>query len=97
MLVGVADDELDADGLQRSAVARLNDRPDTQQLVRVCSKSMSSPRVNDWQRLKRVAVCVKGCPGTEIMLAWQTALVRLTLHSDGGWAGNQSTRKCVSA
>ena len=45
--------ELDADetSLYRSAVARLNlwpvYRPDIQYAVRVCSKSMSSPRVND--------------------------------------------------
>ena len=49
----------DKTSLYRSAVARLNywsvDRPDIQYAVRVCSKSMSNPRVNDWQRLKRVA------------------------------------------
>ena len=56
-------DVLDADktSLYRSAVARLNcwavDRPD-------CSKSMSRRRVNDWQRLKRLARYVKGCPDT---------------------------------
>ena len=65
-------DALDADKtcLYRSAVARLNYwavvRLDIQYAVRVCSKSMSSPRVSDWQRLKRVARYVKRCPDTEI-------------------------------
>ena len=46
-------DALDADrtSLYRCAVARLKycavDRPDMQYAVRVCFKSMSSPRVND--------------------------------------------------
>ena len=46
----------DKTSLYRSAVPRLKDwavdRPDMQYAVRVCSKSMSSPRVTDWQRLK---------------------------------------------
>ena len=51
-------DVLDADktSLYRSEAARLNDwavdRPDIQYAVRVCSKYMSSPGVNDRQRLK---------------------------------------------
>ena len=96
-------DVLDADkiSLYRSTVARLNywsvDRPDKQCAVRVCSKSMSSPRVNDWQRLKRVARYVKGCPNTGIMFEWQTAPGRLTVQSDSDWAGDKSTRKSVSA
>ena len=50
-------DALDADKTRsyRSTVARLNywavDRLDIQYAVRVCSKSMSSPRVSDWHRL----------------------------------------------
>ena len=49
-------DALDADktSLHRCAVARLNywevDRPGMQYAVRVCSRSMSSPRVNDWHK-----------------------------------------------
>ena len=45
--------------LYRGAADRLNywtaDRPDTRYSVRVCSKSVSGPRVNNWQRLERVA------------------------------------------
>ena len=61
---------LDADksSLYRSAVPRMNywavDRPDRQFAVRVCPKSMSSPRVNDWRRLKRVARYVEGSMST---------------------------------
>ena len=81
----------DTTSLHRSAVARLNywavDRLDMQYLVRVCSKSMSNPRVNDWRRLKRVASYVKGCPDTGSMFEWQTAPSRLSVHSDSDWAG----------
>ena len=91
----------DKTSLYRSAVARLNcwavDRPDMQHAVRICSKSMSSPRVNDWQRPKRVARYVKGCPDTEIMFEWTTAPGRLIVRSDSDWAGDKSTRKSVSA
>ena len=68
-------DVLDADKTSwyRSAAARLNfwagDRPDIQYAVRVCSKSMSSPRVTS---------------------VWQDTLV---VQSDGGRAGDKSTRK----
>ena len=94
-------DALDADktSLNRSAVARLTywavDRPDIQNAVRVCSKSMSSPRVRDWQRLKGVARYAKGCPDTGIIFEWQTASNRLMLQSDSDSAGDK--RKSVSA
>ena len=82
-------------------MARLNysavDRPDLQYSVRVCSKSMPSPRVNDWQKLKRVARYVKECPDTRIMFAWQAAPSRFIVQSDSDWAGDKSTRKSVSA
>ena len=98
-----AHDVLDADktSLYRRAVARLNcwavDKLDIQYAVRVCSKSLSSPRVNDWQRLKLVARYVKECPDTGIMFEWQTAPRRLAVQSDSDWAGDKSTRKSVSA
>ena len=94
---------LDADktSLDRSAVARLHhwavDRPDIEYAVRVCSKSTSSPRVNNWQRRKRVARCVKGCPDTGFMLEWQTAPSRLIVQSDSDCAGDTSMRESVSA
>ena len=87
-------DVLDADrtSLYRSAVVRLNywavERPDIQCAMRVCAKSMPSPRINDWQRLKRVARYVKGCPDTGIMFEWQTAPRRLVMQSDSDWAGD---------
>ena len=65
--------ELDAD---RGAVASLRywavNKVDMQYAVRVCSKSMPGPGVNDSQRLKRVARYVTGCPDTGSMFAWPT-------------------------
>ena len=91
----------DKTSLYRSAMSRLNcwavDRPDMQYAVTVCSKSMSSPRTNDWQKLVRVARYVQGCPDTGIMFAWQTAPGRFIVQSDSDWAGDKSTRKSVSA
>ena len=78
-------DVLDADKtkLFRSAATRLNCwAVDSQNAVRACSKSISSPRANDWPRLKRVARCVKGCPDTGTMFERQTAPRRLVVQSD---------------
>ena len=69
-------DELDADtaSLCRSAQARLRysavDRPDIQHAVRVHSKSLTGPGVNDWHTLQRVARYVKRCPDTGILFSW---------------------------
>ena len=58
-------DALDADktSVFTSAVANLNcwavDRPDIKDAVRMCSKSLSGPGVNDWHRAQ-----VKGCPAS---------------------------------
>ena len=73
------------------------DRPDIQHAAGVRSKSMSSPRVNDRQRLKRVVRCVKGRPDTGIMFEWQIAPSRLIVQSDSDWAGDKSTGKSVAA
>ena len=65
--------------------------------VRVCSKSTSSPGVNDWRRLRRVARFVKGCPDTGIMFTCPTARGRLSVQNDSDWARDKSTRQSVSA
>ena len=59
--------------------------------------SMSSPRANDWQRLRTCGNICEGCPDMGIVFAGQTAPRRLTVQSDSGWAGDKSTRKSVSA
>ena len=96
-------DVLDAGktSLYRSAVARLYygvvDRLDIQYAVIVCSKSMSSTRVNDWQGLKRVARYVKGCPDTEITFEWQTG-PRQTHCAKRRWLSRrpEHAEECVS-
>ena len=64
------------------------DRPDMQYAVRVCSKSMLSQRVNDWQRLERVARYVNGCPDTGSCSSGKQHTKK---------TGDRSTRKSVSA
>ena len=93
--------DVDKTSFYRCTVVRLKycavDRTNMQYAVRVCSRSMSRPRVNDWQKRKRVARYVKGCLDTEIVFARQTAPSRFTVPNDSGWAGDRSTRKSVSA
>ena len=96
-------DVLDADNtsLYRSAAARMHylavNSPNIQYAVRMCSKSMSRPRVKDRQKLKRVARYVMGCPDTRIMVAWQQHPADSLCRSTVIGAGDKSTRNGVSA
>ena len=66
--------------------------------VRVWSNtSTANPKTNDWQKLKRSGLYVKGFSNDGIMLSWRKAPSRITVPRDSDQAGDKNTRKSVSA
>ena len=84
----------------RSLVARANylatDRPDIGFAVKELCKSMSSPTVQSWDKLIRVAKYIKKHPRLVIHYNWQSEENELQVYSDAHWAGCKHTRKSTS-
>ena len=91
----------DEDQVQyRALVARANylalDRTDIQFAVKELCRSMSSPRVGDWRKLKRLGRYLLGSPRVVITFEYQVAYDHITVWTDSDFAGCHKTRKSTS-
>ena len=91
----------------RGLAARMNylsqDRSDTQFAAKEVCRSMATPRISSWGRLKRLARYLLAYP----RLVWRFAesdvdiedgaeVTYLNVYSDSDWAGDKRTRKSTS-
>ena len=86
--------------LYRAITARINflaqDRSDLQFSSKECSRRMSSPKVKDWQLLKRIGRYLAGRPRAVSTFKWQDPVSSITAYADSDWAGCRDTRKSTS-
>ena len=84
----------------RAVAARGNylaqDRPDIQFAVKELCRSMSSPKREDWNRLKRLGRYLSGRPRAVGVYPWQDSPQIVDVYSDANWAGCHSSRKSTS-
>ena len=84
----------------RRFAARLNylamDRSDLQYAAKECCKHMASPKVGDWERIKRVGRYLRGRPRCVQIFRWENASSKLEGYADSDWAGDKKTRKSTS-
>ena len=67
------------------------DRPDLQFAAKQVAKHMASPREADWEKLKRVAKYLVGCPRAVQLFRRQEVPKLLVTFSDSDWAGDKAT------
>ena len=84
----------------RAIVARLNylaaDRPDIQYSVKEACRVMSTPKVGDWLRVKRIGRFLRGRMRLTWRFAWQTPGQRVYGFTDTDFAGCLRTRRSTS-
>ena len=84
----------------RAIVARLNylspARPDLAYSVKELARSMSSPDIGDWLRLKRLGRYIQGRSRLVQHYNWQPAQCTINTYSDADWAGCKQTRKSTT-
>ena len=80
--------------------ARLNylsmDRADVQYATKECCRRMSSPRMGDWEALKRVGRYLRGRPRSVQKFPFQNGMDKLEGFGDSDWAGDKSGMKSTS-
>ena len=84
----------------RSVAARINylahDRADLKiAAMRVC-KAMSSPKVEDWLAVEKVAKYLRSRPVVKCVYKWQARCPYISAYSDSDWAGDRVTRRSTS-
>ena len=72
------------------------DRPDIAYTVKELARHMTSPRNEDWQRLKRLGRYLKGRPRLQQLFVWQNGPVILKMYNDVDWAGCRETRRSTT-
>ena len=86
--------------LYRAITARVHflaqDRSDLQYASKEASRRMSTPKVGDWNLLKRLGRHWAGRPRMVSTFAWQDWPSSLTVYADSNWAGCRDTRKSTS-
>ena len=84
----------------RSLAARGNylafDRPDISFAVKELSRDMSRPSRQSWEKLKRLARCLKARPRVVWAFEWQDEITTLDTYTDANWAGCKASRKSTS-
>jgi hypothetical protein len=84
----------------RSIAARGNylaqDRPDIQFAMKEICRSMSSPTVNDWPSVKRLARYLLGAPRMVVKYGFQKLPSKIVVWTDSDFAGCSKTRKSTS-
>ena len=93
----------------RAVTARINflaqDRPDLLFAAKECSRSMSSPTEQDFEKLKRLGRYLVSQPRVVVHYPWQSAVAlrdqtggssRVVGYSDSDWAGCKETRRSTS-
>ena len=84
----------------RSVAARINyaaqDRPDLKiAAMKICTK-MSSPKVEGWAAVEKVARYLKARPAVKCVYKWQDACPVVIAYSDSDWAGDRISRTSTS-
>ena len=96
------EEELDAAGarLYRGVAARLNyiapDRPDIAYAVKEAARNMSSPKVSDLRRLRKIGRYLLGCPRLVSEFKYQAMPSTITTFTDSDWAGCARSAKSTS-
>ncbi len=84
----------------RALAARANylaqDRPDIQYAVKEIARRMSTPRINDWLLLKRLARYLIGAPRSLFRFVWQSQPSNADAYVDADWAGCKRTCRSTS-
>ena len=82
--------------IYRQIAARVNylalDRPDLVFAAKEASRVMSSPEVQDWERLQQIAGYLRNEPRLVFKYLWQEE-GRIEAGSDSDWAGCEETKK----
>jgi hypothetical protein len=96
------EEELDAAGarLYRGVAARLNymapDRPDIAYAVKEAARNMSSPKVSDLRRLRKIGKYLLGQPRLVSEFKYQSMPSTITTFTDSDWAGCNRSAKSTS-
>ena len=84
----------------RSVAARINyvaqDRPDLKIAATKICKSMSSPKIEDWAAVEKVARYLRARPTVKCVYKWQGPCPLVSAYSDSDWAGDRVSRKSTS-
>ena len=72
------------------------DRPDVAETVKCLSRRMVAPNAADFQRLKRLARFLAGCPRLVLVFKPQILQTRLTVEVDSDHAGDLITRRSTT-
>ena len=84
----------------RSVVARGNylstDRPDISYSVKECARRMSCPTADDWVKLERLVLYLKGKPVLRQWFAYQKQPGAIRAYTDTDWAGCVRTRRSTT-
>ena len=84
----------------RALAARANylaaDRTDLLYSVKEICRSMSSPTVGSWKKLKRLGRYLQGQPRSPTQYAWQGGDEQVLRYSDSDWAGCRVTGQYTS-
>ena len=84
----------------RGLAARLNylalDRADVQFAAKECCRYMSSPKLGDWERLKRVGRYLRGRPRSVQRFPFECQAEKLSGFADSDWAGERPGMKSTS-
>ena len=72
------------------------DRTDLMYAVKEICRSMSSPTIGAWKKLKRLGRYLQGQPRSSTVYAWQGGEEQIQGYSDSDWAGCGVTGKSTS-